>query len=131
MPLVTTKEMFEKAYKGGYAIGAFNVDNIDLMKAVLRAAEKTQSPVIIAISSGALKFIGEDYIRRAADGAAKEFTIPFALHLDHGKSVDLCKRCVDIGFTSVMIDASAYDFEENIRQTKEVVEYAHAHGVVV
>lgn len=131
MPLVTTKEMFEKANKGGYAIGAFNVDNIDLMKAVLRAAEKTQSPVIIAISSGALKFIGEDYIRRAADGAAKEFTIPFALHLDHGKSVDLCKRCVDIGFTSVMIDASAYDFEENIRQTKEVVEYAHARGVVV
>ena len=131
MPLVTTKEMFEKALKGGYAIGAFNVDNLDIMKAVLRAAEKTQSPVIIAISSGALKFLGENYVRQVCDCAAKEFTIPFALHLDHGKSVDLCKRCVDLGFTSVMIDASAYDFEENIRQTKEVVEYAHARGVVV
>ena len=131
MPLVTTKEMFEKALKGGYAIGAFNVDTMDILKATLRAAEKTQSPVIIAISSGALKFIGEDYIRQICDCAAKEFTVPFALHLDHGKSVELCKRCIDIGFTSVMIDASAYDFEENIRQTKEVVEYAHARGVVV
>ena len=131
MPLVTTKEMFEKAEKGGYAIGAFNVDNVDILKAVLRAGEKTQSPLIIAISSGALQFIGENYIRQVCDCAAKEITIPFALHLDHGKSVDLCKRCVDIGFTSVMIDASAYDFEENIRQTKEVVEYAHARGVVV
>ena len=131
MPLVTTKEMFEKALKGGYAIGAFNVDNMDIMKAVLRACEKAKSPVIIAISSGALKFIGEEYIRKVVDGCAEEFSIPFALHLDHGKSVDLCKRCVDIGFSSVMIDASAYDFEENIRQTKEVVEYAHARGVVV
>ena len=131
MPLVTTKEMFEKAEKGGYAIGAFNVDNVDILKAVLRAGEKTQSPLIIAISSGALQFIGENYIRQVCECAAKEITIPFALHLDHGKSVDLCKRCVDIGFTSVMIDASAYDFEENIRQTKEVVEYAHARGVVV
>ena len=115
MPLVTTKEMFEKALKGGYAIGAFNVDNMDIMKAVLRACEKAKSPVIIAISSGALKFIGEEYIRKVVDGCAEEFSIPFALHLDHGKSVDLCKRCVDIGFSSVMIDASAYDFEENIR----------------
>ena len=131
MPLVTTKEMFEKAEKGGYAIGAFNVDNVDILKAVLRAGEKTQSPLIIAISSGALQFIGENYIRQVCECAAKEITIPFALHLDHGKSVELCKRCVDIGFTSVMIDASAYDFEENIRQTKEVVEYAHARGVVV
>ena len=131
MPLVTTKEMFEKAEKGGYAIGAFNVDNVDILKAVLRAGEKTQSPLIIAISSGALQFIGENYIRQVCECAAKEITIPFALHLDHGKSVELCKRCVDIGFTSVMIDASAYDFEEIIRQTKEVVEYAHARGVVV
>ena len=131
MPLVTTKEMFEKAEKGGYAIGAFNVDNVDILKAVLRAGEKTQSPLIIAISSGALQFIGENYIRQVCECATKEITIPFALHLDHGKSVELCKRCVDIGFTSVMIDASAYDFEENIRQTKEVVEYAHARGVVV
>jgi len=131
MPIVTTKEMFEKAHKGGYAIGAFNVDNLDIMKAVIRAAEAKQSPVIIAISSGALKFIGENYIRHLIDCCATETTVPIALHLDHGKQVELCKRCVDIGFTSVMIDASAYDFEENIRQTKEVVEYAHARGVVV
>ena len=131
MPLVTTKEMFEKAEKGGYAIGAFNVDNVDILKAVLRAGEKTQSPLILAISSGALKFLGENYVVEVCKCAEKEITIPFALHLDHGKSVDLCKKCVDLGFTSVMIDASAYDFEENIRQTKEVVEYAHARGVVV
>ena len=131
MPLVTTKEMFEKALKGGYAIGAFNVDNMDILKAVMEAAEKTQSPVILAFSSGAVKFVGEEYIRAICDCAAKVYTVPFALHLDHGKTVDLCKRCVDLGFTSVMIDASAYDFEENIRQTKEVVEYAHARGVVV
>ncbi len=131
MPLVNTKKMFENAYKGHYAIPAFNVDNVDIMKAVLRAAEKTQSPVIIAISSGALKFIGENYIRQVMDCAMKEVTVPVALHLDHGKDVALCKRCVDLGFTSVMIDASAYDFEENIRQTREVVEYAHAHGVSV
>lgn len=131
MPLVNTKKMFENAYKGHYAIPAFNVDNVDIMKAVLRAAEKTQSPVIIAISSGALKFIGENYIRQVMNCAMKEVTVPVALHLDHGKDVALCKRCVDLGFTSVMIDASAYDFEENIRQTREVVEYAHAHGVSV
>ena len=131
MPLVNTKKMFENAYKGHYAIPAFNVDNVDIMKAVLRAAEKTQSPVIIAISSGALKFIGENYIRQVMDCAMKEVTVPVALHLDHGKDVALCKICVDLGFTSVMIDASAYDFEENIRQTREVVEYAHAHGVSV
>ena len=131
MPLVTTTKMFEDAYKNGYAVGAFNVDNVDIMKAVLQAAEKTKSPVIIAISSGALKFIGENYIRQVIDCAMKEITVPVALHLDHGKSIELCKKCVDLGFTSVMIDASSCDFEENIRQTKEVVEYAHAHGVVV
>ena len=131
MPLVTTTKMFEDAYKNGYAVGAFNVDNVDIMKAVLQAAEKTKSPVIIAISSGALKFIGENYVRQVIDCAMKEITVPVALHLDHGKSVELCKKCVDLGFTSVMIDASSCDFEENIRQTKEVVEYAHAHGVVV
>ena len=131
MPLVNSKEMFEKAYKGKYAIGAFNVDNVDIMKAVIRAAEKTQSPVILAISSGALKFIGEAYIREVVDCAMKECTVPVVLHLDHGKSVELCKHCVDLGFTSVMIDASSEEFAENIRQTKEVVEYAHAHGVTV
>lgn len=131
MPLVTTKEMFKKAYEDKYAIGAFNVDNMDIMKAVLKAAEETKSPVIIAISSGALQFIGKEYIRGLMDLAMKTVTVPVALHLDHGKSVELCKECVDLGFTSVMIDASAYDFETNIKMTKEVVEYAHAHGVVV
>ena len=131
MPLVTTKEMFKKAYEKGYAIGAFNVDNVDIMKAVLRAAENKKAPVIIAVSSGALKFIGLDYIRPVIECAMKEITVPVALHLDHGKEVELRKKCIDAGFTSVMIDASAYDFEENIRLTKEVVEYAHARGVVV
>lgn len=131
MPLVTTKEMFKDAYEKHYAVGAFNVDNVDIMKAVIKAANECNSPVIIAVSSGALKFIGEDYIKEVIDCAMKTSKVPVALHLDHGKSVELCKRCVDLGFTSVMIDASAYDFEENIRQTKEVVEYAHAHGVVV
>ena len=131
MPLVTTKEMLQKAYEQGYAIGAFNVDNVDIMKAVLRAAENKKAPVIIALSSGALSFIGLNYIRPMIECAMKEITVPVALHLDHGKSVELCKKCIDAGFTSVMIDASAHDFEENIRQTKEVVEYAHARGVVV
>ena len=131
MPIVTTKEMFKKAYEKGYAIGAFNVDNVDIMKAVLRAAENKKAPVIIAISSGALKFIGINYVRQVLECAMKEITVPVALHLDHGKEVELCKQCIDIGFTSVMIDASSYDFEENIRMTKEVVEYAHARGVVV
>ncbi len=131
MPLVTSKEMFKKAYEGKYAIGAFNVDNMDIMKAVLRAAEDTKSPVIIAISSGSLKFIGKNYIRGLLDSAMKEISVPVVLHLDHGKSVELCKECVDLGFTSVMIDASSYDFETNIKMTKEVVDYAHARGVVV
>lgn len=131
MALVTTKEMFQKAYEGAYAIGAFNVDNIDIMQGVLSGAKKAQSPVIVAFSEGALKFIHPAYVRKAAEAAAEEMDIPFAIHLDHGKSVELCKQCVDNGFTSVMIDASAYDFEKNIAFTKEVVQYAHDRGVVV
>ncbi len=131
MPLVNSKELFQKAYRGGYAIGAFNVDNVDILKAVLKAAEKTQSPVIVALSSGALTFIGKDYIRPVLDAAMKSITVPVVLHLDHGKTIELCKECVDLGFTSVMIDASSYDFETNIKMTREVVEYAHAHNVTV
>lgn len=131
MPLVTTKEMFEKAIKGKYAIGAFNVDNLDILRAVLKAAQNKKSPVIIAVSSGALNFMGGEYVVNFVKEAMKDFDIPVALHLDHGKTVELCKKCVDLGFSSVMIDASAYEFEENIRQTIEVVEYAHARGVVV
>ena len=131
MKLVTTKEMFKKAYEGKYAIGAFNVDNIDIMMGVLAGAARTKSPVIIAVSEGALKYMHPAYIREAIKAACEENDIPIALHLDHGKSVELCKQCVDNGFTSVMIDASAYDFETNIAMTKEVVEYAHAKDVVV
>ena len=131
MALVTTKEMFRKAYEGAYAIGAFNVDNIDIMQGVLSGAKKTNSPVIVAFSEGAIKFIHPAYVRTAAEAAAEENDIPIAIHLDHGKSIEVCKQCVDNGFTSVMIDASAYDFETNIAMTREVVEYAHARGVVV
>ena len=127
MPLVTSKELFEKAYKGKYAIGAFNVDNVDILKAVLDAAEETRSPVIIALSSGALDFIGKDYVRPMIDAALKSITVPVVLHLDHGKSIELCKQCVDLGFSSVMIDASSKPFEENIKITKEVVEYKYGH----
>jgi len=131
MPLVTTKEMFQKAYDGGYAVGAFNVDTVDVMQGVLAAADQTRSPVIIAISEGALKFMHPAYVRHAAQAAAEELDIPIALHLDHGKTPEVCKQCVDNGFTSVMIDASALPLEENIAATREVVDYAHAKGVVV
>lgn len=131
MALVTTKEMFKRAYEGHYAIGAFNVDNIDIMQGVLDAAVNTKSPVIIAISEGALKYMRPEYVIKGAEAAAKACDIPIALHLDHGKTPEICKFCVDLGFTSVMIDASSKDFEENIKITKEVVDYAHAKGVVV
>ena len=131
MALVTTKEMFKKAYEGHYAIGAFNVDDIDVMQGVLDGAKQANAPVIIAISEGAFKFMHPQFVVNAAKAAAEEYDIPIALHLDHGKNIDLIKKSVDIGFTSVMIDASAYDFEENIRITKEIVDYAHPKGVVV
>ena len=129
--LVNLKFVLDLAEKGNFAIPAFNVYNMETVMGIIKAAEETKSPVIIAISSGALQFIGKEYIRGLMDLAMKTVTVPVALHLDHGKSVELCKECVDLGFTSVMIDASAYDFATNIKMTKEVVEYAHAHGVVV
>ena len=132
MPLVTSKEMFRRATEGKYGIGAFNFDNIDVMRAILRAADNLKAPVIIMVSSGAWKFMNPLYIRAVADIAAKEFpNAEFCLHLDHGKTVEICKQAVDAGFTSVMIDASALPYEENIKATQEVVEYAHARGVVV
>jgi len=132
MPLVTTTEMFRRAHEGKYGIGAFNFDNFDVMRAILRAADNLKAPVIIMVSSGAWKFMNPLYIRAFCDIAAKEFpNAEFALHLDHGKTVEICKQAVDAGFTSVMIDASALPYEENIKATKEVVEYAHARGVVV
>ena len=131
MALVTTKKMFEKAYKGQYSIGAFNVDTFETFQAVIEAAKLEKSPVIIQITENVIKYIGPKYLMMMAKIAGEEEGVEIALHLDHGKTVDVCKYCVDLGFTSVMIDASAYDFETNIKMTKEVVDYAHAKGVVV
>ena len=131
MALVTTKKMFENAYKGQYSIGAFNVDTFETFQAVIEAAKLEKSPVIIQITENVIKYIGPKYLMMMAKIAGEEEGVEIALHLDHGKTVDVCKYCVDLGFTSVMIDASAYDFETNIKMTKEVVDYAHARGVVV
>ncbi len=131
MALVTTKKMFENAYKGQYSIGAFNVDTFETFQAVIEAAKLEKSPVIIQITENVIKYIGPKYLMMMAKIAGEEEGVEIALHLDHGKTVDVCKYCVDLGFTSVMIDASAYDFETNIKMTKEVVDYAHAKGVVV
>ncbi len=131
MALVTTKEMFKRAYEGGYAVGAYNVDNLETFQAVVQAAVETKSPIIIAITENVIKYFGITYLRAIVDSAVKDTGVEIALHLDHGKSVDICKYCCDNGFTSVMIDASALPYEDNIKATKEVVEYAHARGVVV
>ena len=130
--LVTTTEMFKKAYEGGYAIGAFNVNNMEIVQAITEAAGELKSPVILQVSAGARKYANATYLRKLVEAAVIENPdIPIALHLDHGADFDICKSCVDGGFTSVMIDASKYPFQENIEITKKVVEYAHAHGVVV
>lgn len=131
MPLVTTKEMFEKAYKGGYAIGAFNVNNMELVQGIVEAGKETQAPLILQVSSGARKYAKHGYLVYLVQAAVEDTGLPIALHLDHGDSFELCKDCIDGGFTSVMIDASHYAFEENIALTRRVVEYAHDHGVVV
>ena len=131
MALVTTKEMFKKAYDGGYAVGAFNADSMDIIQAIVAGADSVKAPLILALSEGALKFIGPEYAVSTLRAAAETTDIPIALHLDHGKTPEICKACVDYGFTSVMIDASAYEFEKNIEITKEVVTYAHQRGVVV
>ena len=131
MPLVTTKEMFQKAYEGGYAIGAFNVNNMEIVQGITRAAKKLNAPVILQCSAGARKYASHGYLVAMVKAAAEETGLPIALHLDHGPSFETCKDCIDGGFTSVMIDGSSLPFEENIAVTKKVVEYAHAHGVVV
>ena len=132
MALVTTTEMFKKAYEGGYAIGAFNVNNMEIVQAITEAAGELKSPVILQVSAGARKYANATYLRKLVEAAVIENPdIPIALHLDHGADFDICKSCVDGGFTSVMIDASKYPFQVNIEITKKVVEYAHAHGVVV
>ena len=131
MPLVTTKEMFEKSMKEGFAIGAFNINNMEILQGIVDAAEKQKSPVILQASSGAIKYARIKYLMKMVEAAAEETTIPIAIHLDHGADFEACKMCIDNGFTSVMIDGSKYSFEENIEITKKVVEYAHARGVVV
>ncbi len=131
MPLVTTKEMFEKSMKEGYAIGAFNVNNMEIIQAIVDAASKENSPVILQASSSAIKYARPTYLKKMVEAAVEETNIPIALHLDHGADFEACKACIDAGFTSVMIDGSKYDFEENIAITKKVVEYAHERGVVV
>ena len=131
MPLVTTTEMFKKAYSGGYAVGAFNVNNMEIIQAITEAAGEEKSPVILQVSAGARKYAKHNYLMKLIEAAALEVDIPMALHLDHGADFEICKACIDGGFTSVMIDGSKYSFEDNIALTKKVVEYAHAHGVVV
>lgn len=131
MPLVTTKEMFEKAYNGGYAIGAFNVNNMEIVQGITEAAKEENAPLILQVSKGARNYANHTYLMKLVEAAVIETGLPIALHLDHGDSFELCKSCIDGGFTSVMIDASSKPFEENIELTKKVVEYAHDHGVVV
>ena len=131
MPLVSTKEMFEKAYKGGYAIGAFNVNNMEIIQGITEAAKEENAPLILQVSSGARKYANHTYLVKLVEAAIQETGLPIALHLDHGDTFELCKSCIDGGFTSVMIDGSHHSFEDNIALTKQVVEYAHAHGVTV
>lgn len=131
MPLVTTKEMFKKAYDGGYAIGAFNVNNMEIIQGITEAAKECNAPVILQVSKGARAYANRTYLVKLVEAAVIETGLPIVLHLDHGDSFETCKECVDDGFTSVMIDASSKPLEENIAITKKVVEYAHAHGVVV
>ena len=131
MPLVTTKEMFEKSMKEKFAIGAFNVNNMEIIQGIVDAASENNSPVILQASAGAIKYARPIYLKKMVEAAVEETNIPIALHLDHGPDFETCKACIDAGFTSVMIDGSKYDFEENVRITKQVVDYAHAHGVVV
>ena len=131
MPLVTTKEMFEKAYNGGYAIGAFNVNNMEIIQGITEAAMEENAPLILQVSKGARKYANHTYLTKLVEAAVIETGLPIALHLDHGDSFETCKSCIDGGFTSVMIDASSKPFSENIEITKKVVEYAHDRGVVV
>lgn len=131
MALVTTKEMFEKAYEGGYAVGAFNVNNMEIIQGIVEAAQEKKAPLILQVSAGARKYAKPAYLRHLVLAAVEDTGLDIALHLDHGDSFEICKQCIDDGFTSVMIDGSSLPYEENIALTKKVVEYAHARGVVV
>ena len=131
MPLVTTKDMFAKAYEGGYAIGAFNVNNMETIQGIVEAGKKQQAPLILQVSKGARNYANPLYLKKLVEAAVEDSGLPIALHLDHGDSYELCKSAIDDGFTSVMIDASSLPFADNIKVTSEVVKYAHDHGVVV
>ncbi len=131
MALVTTKEMFAKAINSDYAIGAFNVNNMEIIQGIVEAAQIEEAPLILQVSAGARKYAKPVYLKKLVEAAVEDTGVDVALHLDHGEDFEICKKCVDDGFTSVMIDGSKHSFEENIALTKQVVEYAHAHGVVV
>lgn len=131
MGIVTTKNMFEKSYKEGYAVGAFNVNNMEIIQGVVEGATELSSPIILQVSESALKYAKPNYLMNMIHAASEETNIPIAIHLDHGATFDICKECIDMGFTSVMIDGSKYDFEKNIELTREIVIYAHQKGVVV
>ena len=131
MPLVTSTDMFKKAYEGGYAIGAFNVNNMEIIQGITEGAKELNAPLILQVSAGARKYANHTYLMKLAEAAVIETGLPICLHLDHGDSFELCKSCIDGGFTSVMIDGSHHEYEENVALTRRVVEYAHDHGVVV
>lgn len=131
MPLVTSKEMFKKAYEGGYAIGAFNVNNMEIIQGITEAAMEVNAPLILQVSAGARKYANHTYLMKLIEAALIETGLPICVHLDHGDTFELCKSCIDGGFSSVMIDGSHHSFEENIKLTKQVVDYAHDKGVVV
>ena len=131
MPLVTSTEMFKKAYEGHYAVGAFNVNNMEIIQGIVAAAQQEKSPLILQVSAGARKYANHIYLMKLVEAAIEDTGLPICLHLDHGEDFDICKKCVDDGFTSVMIDGSKHPFEENIEMTRRVVEYAHERGVVV
>ena len=131
MSLVTTKEMFKKAYEGHYAVGAFNVNNMEIIQGIVEAAKQENAPLILQVSAGARKYANPVYLRKLVEAAIEDTGLDICLHLDHGEDFEICRQCVDDGFTSVMIDGSKHPFEENIALTKQVVEYAHSKGVVV
>lgn len=131
MPLVTSTEMFQKAYEGGYAIGAFNVNNMEIIQGITEAAKEVQAPLILQVSAGARKYAKHVYLMKLIEAALEDTGLPICVHLDHGESFEVCKSCIDGGFTSVMIDGSKHSFEENVQLTREVVDYAHQRGVVV
>ena len=131
MAMVTSKEMFEKAYNGGYAIGAFNVNNMEIIQGITEAAKELEAPLILQVSSGARTYANHTYLMKLIEAAVIETNLPICVHLDHGDTFELCKSCIDGGFTSVMIDGSKHSYEDNVKLTRQVVEYAHDHGVVV